>query len=333
MFTPNGNEIAFDLENAELGCGLNGAVYFVSVDEDGAKSRYPSNKAGAKYGTGYCDSQCARDLKWIGGKANAEGWQPSKTDKSSGIGNKGACCAEMDLWEANSMSSALIPHPCQKDGYFVCKTSDCGGTYSDNRPSGSCDPDGCDLNPFHHGDANFYGKGETIDTSKSSLVYFIQNVKEIELPKSKYVSGGSTIDVGFCDAAKDVFKGNKRFQEMGGLTAMGKAPGKPMVLVMSVWDEAYANMLWLDGQRYPLGCDPSEPGVPRGECDVDGSKPEKVREKFKNAKVTYSNFKFGPIEIDLQHLRGTRSLLPRGGHRDLDTKGNRSLKTPGHFTQ
>ncbi|KAG4221269.1 hypothetical protein PC116_g30255, partial [Phytophthora cactorum] len=68
MFTANGNEIAFDVENADLGCGLNGAVYFVSMDEDGGKSRYPTNKAGAKYGTGYCDSQCARDLKWVGGK-------------------------------------------------------------------------------------------------------------------------------------------------------------------------------------------------------------------------------------------------------------------------
>lgn len=311
MFTPNGNEIAFDVENADLGCGLNGAVYFVSMDEDGGTSRYPTNKAGAKYGTGYCDSQCARDLKWVGGKANNEGWVPSETDQSSGIGNNGACCAEMDLWEANSMSFALTPHPCQKDGYFVCQTSDCGGTYSEDRYSGSCDPDGCDLNPFRHGNTDFYGKGKTIDTSKKFTVvtqfhgsgtslsslsqYFIQDGKKIEVPGSKYVSGGSSIDAAFCDAAKDVFKDNKRFQEMGGLTAMGKATGKPMVLVMSVWDDAYANMLWLDGERYPLDRDPSEPGVPRGECDVNGSKPEQVREKFKDAKVTYSNFKFGPI--------------------------------------
>lgn len=68
MFTMNGNEIAFDVENSKIGCGLNGAVYFVSMDEDGGMAKYSTNKAGAKYGTGYCDSQCARDLKWIGGK-------------------------------------------------------------------------------------------------------------------------------------------------------------------------------------------------------------------------------------------------------------------------
>jgi cellulose 1,4-beta-cellobiosidase len=70
MFTMNGNEIAFDVENSKLGCGLNGAVYFVSMDEDGGMAKYSTNKAGAKYGTGYCDSQCARDLKWVGGKVS-----------------------------------------------------------------------------------------------------------------------------------------------------------------------------------------------------------------------------------------------------------------------
>lgn len=82
---------------------------------------------------------------------------------------------------------------------------------------------------------------------------------------------------------------------MGGLKTMGSATGKPMVLVLSVWDDQYANMLWLDGEKYPLERSASEPGVARGTCAVDGSKPEQVREKFKNAKVTYSNFKFGPV--------------------------------------
>jgi hypothetical protein len=40
---------------------------------------------------GYCDAQCARDLKYIDGKANAEGWKASTTDPNAGIGKKGAC--------------------------------------------------------------------------------------------------------------------------------------------------------------------------------------------------------------------------------------------------
>ena len=40
------------------------------MDEDGGMANYPNNKAGAKFGTGYCDSQCPRDLKFIAGTAN-----------------------------------------------------------------------------------------------------------------------------------------------------------------------------------------------------------------------------------------------------------------------
>ncbi len=35
---------------------------------DGGVSAYPNNKAGARYGVGYCDSQCPRDLKFINGQ-------------------------------------------------------------------------------------------------------------------------------------------------------------------------------------------------------------------------------------------------------------------------
>lgn len=63
-----GQEFTFDVDVSNLPCGLNGALYFVSMDSDGGTSKYPTNKAGAKYGTGYCDSQCPRDLKFIDGE-------------------------------------------------------------------------------------------------------------------------------------------------------------------------------------------------------------------------------------------------------------------------
>ena len=44
----------------------------------------------------YCDAQCARDLKYINGEANAEGWQASSSDPNAGVGKKGAC------WYASS---------------------------------------------------------------------------------------------------------------------------------------------------------------------------------------------------------------------------------------
>jgi cellulose 1,4-beta-cellobiosidase len=62
------NEFTFDVDVSNLPCGLNGALYFVSMDKDGGMARFPANKAGAKYGVGYCDSQCPRDLKFIDGQ-------------------------------------------------------------------------------------------------------------------------------------------------------------------------------------------------------------------------------------------------------------------------
>jgi cellulose 1,4-beta-cellobiosidase len=73
IFDLLGQEFTFDVDVSNLPCGLNGALYFVSMDADGGMARFPANKAGAKYGTGYCDSQCPRDLKFIDGKANVEG--------------------------------------------------------------------------------------------------------------------------------------------------------------------------------------------------------------------------------------------------------------------
>ncbi len=70
MFTLLGNEFTFDVDLSTVDCGLNAALYFVAMEEDGGMKSYSSNKAGAKYGTGYCDAQCARDLKFVGGKAS-----------------------------------------------------------------------------------------------------------------------------------------------------------------------------------------------------------------------------------------------------------------------
>lgn len=62
------------------------------MDLDGGAGAY--SNAGAGYGTGYCDAQCPRDLKFVAGTANAEDWTPSDTSANSGVGGKGACCAE-----------------------------------------------------------------------------------------------------------------------------------------------------------------------------------------------------------------------------------------------
>lgn len=103
-----------DLTDHHNSCGLNGALYFVSMDEDGGLSKYSGNKAGAKYGTGYCDAQCPRDLKFINGEANVGEWKESTNDPNAGVGKYGSCCTEMDIWfvaTPSSISPLTSLHP------------------------------------------------------------------------------------------------------------------------------------------------------------------------------------------------------------------------------
>lgn len=70
LFNLLNKEFTLDVDVSKLPCGLNGAVYFSEMDEDGGLARFEGNKAGAKYGTGYCDSQCPGDIKFINGEVS-----------------------------------------------------------------------------------------------------------------------------------------------------------------------------------------------------------------------------------------------------------------------
>lgn len=154
MFDLLGKEFTFDVDVSNLPCGLNGALYFVAMDSDGGMSKYSGNQAGAAYGTGYCDAQCPRDLKFINGEGNVDGWTPSSNDANAGVGDHGSCCVEMDVWEANVVSTALTPHSCTNITQHMCEGDSCGGTYSSDRYGGTCDPDGCDFNPYRQGNTS-----------------------------------------------------------------------------------------------------------------------------------------------------------------------------------
>ncbi|KAK3292783.1 glycoside hydrolase [Chaetomium fimeti] len=285
MFTLLGNEFTFDVDTSKLGCGLNGALYFVSMDED------------ARYGTGYCDAQCPRDLKFINGEANAVGWKESSNDQNAGVGQYGSCCTEMDVWEANSISTAYTPHPCTTVGQHRCEGDACGGTYSATRYAGIKD---------------FYGPGMTVDTNKKFTVvtqfikgsngqladikrFYVQNGKVIENPESTIEgNSGNSITEEFCKTQKTAFNDQDTFNDKGGMAQFSKGVAAPMVLVMSLWDDHYSNMLWLDS-TYPTDASPDEPGKGRGTCDTSSGVPSDIEESQASSQVIYSNIKFGPI--------------------------------------
>jgi cellulose 1,4-beta-cellobiosidase len=320
MFELLGNEFTFDVDVSNIGCGLNGALYFVSMDADGGLSKYSGNKAGAKYGTGYCDAQCPRDLKFINGEANVEGWSGSTNDPNAGAGKYGSCCSEMDIWEANNMATAFTPHPCTEIGQSRCEGESCGGTYSTDRYAGVCDPDGCDFNAYRQGNKTFYGKGMTVDTSKKVTVvtqFYKNSAGELSEIKRFYAQNGvvipnsestiagnpgNSITQDWCDAQKIAFGDVGDFNAKGGMVQMGKALEGPMVLVMSIWDDHAVNMLWLDS-TWPID-GAGKPGAERGACATTSGVPAEVEAQVPNSNVMFSNIKFGPIGSTVAGLPG-----------------------------
>ncbi|KAF5327023.1 hypothetical protein D9619_004129 [Psilocybe cf. subviscida] len=328
LFKVLNQEFSFDVDVSNLPCGLNGALYFSQMDADGGIARFPTNKAGAKYGTGYCDSQCPRDIKFINGVANSDGWSANPNDANAGSGNYGSCCNEMDIWEANSMAAAYTPHPCTTGPQSRCQGDACGTT---DRYASVCDPDGCDFNSYRMGDTSFYGPGKTVDTTKKFTVVtqfltdsgtasgtlkeirrlYVQNGKVIQNSKVNVpgMTAYDSITSQYCNDQKSTFGDNTDFQDKGGLAGMSAGLKAGMALVLSVWDDHAVNMLWLDSS-YPTTSDPTAPGVARGACSTSSGKPADVESTNANASVIYSNIKVGDIGST---YTGTGSSSSSGG--------------------
>merc|ERR1711976_1083748 len=180
---------------------------------------------------------------------------------------------------------------------------------------GMCDKNGCDIQPHRLGTHNFFGPGSDfqIDSTKPVTVttqfitadgtdhgklsevkqFYQQDGKTIEHP-SYSVNGNqhNTITDDFCADWVAVTQDGTNFLEKGGLDAVEKAIDAGVVLVMSLWDDHYANMLWLDS-TYPVGS--SDPGAYRGACSADSGVPADVEVSQAKAHVKFSDIKFGPI--------------------------------------
>ena len=315
MFKLKNKEFTFDVDVSHLPCGLNGALYFVQMDADGGLSKYETNTAGAEYGTGYCDAQCPHDLKYINGETNTLEWTPSATDPNSGIGKYGTCCVEMDIWEANAVSTAFTPHACSVTEQTRCEGVDCGDN-PDHRFDGVCDKNGCDFQTYRLGNASFYGSGPSfaIDTSKPVTVTtrFVtedhtDTGKLVEIQRSYTQSGRvvktpsimvggkgpfDSVSTDYCQAEVALFADGTNFLGKGGMGAMDAAFEQGMVLVMSLWDDHSANMLWLDA-TYPT--DGTASGSKRGTCAASSGDPKQVESQSADAYVKYMNIKFGDI--------------------------------------
>lgn len=308
VFKLKNREFTFDVDVSETPCGLNAAVYFVAMDPEGDKG-LGNNEAGAKYGLGYCDAQCPRNIKWVQGEANLD-W-----DAATQRGHRGSCCPELDVFEANRNASAFTLHPCESPMPQTCEGDDCGRT---------CDTVGCQFNSHPLGSHSFWGPGFKVDTKKPvTLVtqfltfdgtdegplseirrFYIQDGKLINnsdasLPRFPDMTGRS-INEKFCNAqhAAQLGTGNaltsKSFApEMGSyMKKMGEALDRGMVLILSLWDDPSTNMAWLDS---PKGFGQTNAEIPQSLKGPCFGKPEDIRSEHKDASVKYSNFKYGAI--------------------------------------
>ena len=102
-----------------------------------------------------------------------------------------------------------------------------------------------------------------------------------------------------CSAQKKVFGEPDDHAKHGGLKKMGEALERGMVLVMSLWDDHAAQMLWLDSD-YPTTQPASDPGVHRGPCPTSSGVPADVENQYPNSSVRFSNVKFGAIDSTYQ---------------------------------
>ncbi|KAJ7823506.1 cellulase [Mycena olivaceomarginata] len=299
MFQLLNQEFSFDVDMSNLGCGLNGALYLSEMPVDGGMSA--TNKAGAKYGTGYCDSQCPHDMKFIGGCTNKN-------------------------------AAAYTPHVCTTNG--KCTGVDCGD--GSDRASGFCDKDGCDFNSYRMGDTSFLGPGKTVDTNSKFTVVtqfvapsgtlteirrlYVQNGKVINNSNTK-IAGISpavnSITDAFCNAQKTAFGDTNSFESRGGLAAMGKALARGMVLALSIWDDHTAGMYWLDS-TYPTDASASKPGVVRGPCSTTSGDPKTVESTEGSNQVIFSNIKFGDIGTTFSST-GTGTGTGTGGSSSTST--------------
>lgn len=88
---------------------------------------------------------------------------------------------------------------------------------------------------------------------------------------------------------------------------MGTALAEGMVLVMSLWDDHAADMLWLDS-IYPTSASSSTPGAARGTCDISSGRPDLVESESANAYVIYSNIRSALWALPMARPVRTRDL-------------------------
>lgn len=258
-----GRELSFDVDMSLLPCGMNGALYFVEMDAD---------ETGARLGTGYCDAQCPMDVRWPGDHGHL---------------GAGSCCAEVDVWEANSKAAAFTLHSCNSPGVFTCRDESCAS---------SCDRPGCGVNAYRLGHKDFYGQGLRVNTTRPFRVVtqFLSDADSLKTVRRHYLQDGKVIrlsgagddlDEDYCQMLVDKLGYPNSFEVFGGMRNISAAMSRGVVMALSLWGKEPDGMRWLD----TVNAMNDTPGATPGPCGASLSEESKVS-------VTFSNFRISPSE-------------------------------------
>ncbi|KAF4634697.1 hypothetical protein G7Y89_g3409 [Cudoniella acicularis] len=219
MLKLTGKEFTFDVDVSKLPCGMNGALYLSEMEADGGASKSSESKTGAAYGSGYCDAQC---------------YVPAFLNGQPNVKSLGACCNEMDIWEANNVATSIAPHVCNQTSFYGCSGAECGF-------NGVCDQWGCSYNPYGQGNKDYYGPGLKVDTRRpftvvtqfptSNTTGKLTAIRRLYVQDGKVIKNAAVnitgtkafdeVDTEYCSRP-----GGGTFMSLGGVEAMGDALGR-----------------------------------------------------------------------------------------------------------
>jgi hypothetical protein len=205
-------EITYDVNLAQIPCGLNAAFYTVEMAEKGSG-------VGATYGDGYCDGN------YVGGRA----------------------CAEFDIAESNRAATVVTTHACKQLGQFTqtgqCYANGCG--FNPYRYDKSFYGQGAsfqvDTSKTFTVVTQFISTDgtDTGDLKEIRRIY-VQGGKVIKNVKAT-IGGGSydSVTDEFCKASGATVDAGTNLKQLGASFKNGH------VLVFALWDSA-DGLAWLD---------------------------------------------------------------------------------------
>ncbi|KAF5251178.1 hypothetical protein FANTH_3722 [Fusarium anthophilum] len=266
------SEYTFDIDVRNVPPGYKARVSLNWMEPDGARTRKKGDKAGAKYGTGYCDAACDKGQRFVEGTANYDGWVPDKHDPMLGAGRMSACCHTTVLWEGNIESTDYHWSPCLPPWYHMCDKDKC---------TTKCFALGCRWNPNGNKMKPFYGPGptNTIDSKKTFSVvtqFFIQQTPKVEnIFKTRatyYIQEGKIFRSAPSDFRPNDFKWGKRWRRSGVFWQRSYGHLYKLVPVFSIYrDREYDKIYHLENEGKEFDDFP------------------------RNASVTISNFRIGTV--------------------------------------